>query len=223
VVGVDERQYTVHKDIICNKSPFFDAACKQEWQEGQGIVPLQSIDEDIFRLYIHWVYSGTVDVEAVAPQLSCGHDGVPGHDEKCPLREEDPASEKCQSRFIADLLARLYVAGDALLDTLLQNHTIDMLVEHFRTGAKCLYWDTIEFVWKDTAEDCPLRLCILDHIILNTPQEVFKDVPIHYGIDFLFDMCNRLGLWQHRSLAEVDSTHRRKGEYHLPQKKRKEK
>lgn len=53
LVGVEKVKYTVHTDIICARSDFFKAACKEHWQEGQArVVPLPDTEPDTFQMYM---------------------------------------------------------------------------------------------------------------------------------------------------------------------------
>jgi hypothetical protein len=56
LVGVERVKYTVHTDVICAKSDFFRAACKEHWQEGQAIVvPLPDTEPDTFQKYMDYL------------------------------------------------------------------------------------------------------------------------------------------------------------------------
>ena len=57
LVGPDESRHTVHKDLLCQKSPYFSAAANDCWKEGQeGRVPLPADDPSTFALYVQWLY-----------------------------------------------------------------------------------------------------------------------------------------------------------------------
>ncbi|KAK4950300.1 hypothetical protein LTR10_011281 [Elasticomyces elasticus] len=63
LVGAEESRFVVHKDAICGKSPFFNAACGREWREGQEkCVRLPEQDAGAFRVYLRWVYGDTLEM-----------------------------------------------------------------------------------------------------------------------------------------------------------------
>jgi hypothetical protein len=62
LVGSDPPvRFRVHKDLICNSSAFFKSALSHDWKEAEEqTVRLEEDDLEIFKLYIHWLYRGTV-------------------------------------------------------------------------------------------------------------------------------------------------------------------
>ena len=176
---------------ICNKSAFFKAACEQEWQgDEEFIVPLESIDEDTFAPYEHWVYND--NIKPVLVNTHIGHEA-----------------------FVADLLAKLYVAGDVLLDTHVKNSTMHRLLLHFGICKTKIWWSTIDFVWNNIADDCPLRLCILDHFILVHGKEYLDEKPDLHTNGFLLDLCKRKMEWTPTYRSQLLAKHGCKVEYHV--------
>lgn len=56
----------VHKDIVCARSPLFEAACKKGWSEGQeGIVRLPEHTLNSFKLFAHWIYSDKIKLDLI--------------------------------------------------------------------------------------------------------------------------------------------------------------
>lgn len=68
LVGEDEDRCIIHKSTACEKSPFFAAACSSRWIEGQeGIVRLPDHGPLSFDVFVHWMYSGELDIMKSRP------------------------------------------------------------------------------------------------------------------------------------------------------------
>lgn len=67
LVGFEEKKFTVHKDRLCKRSEFLQAACAGGWKEDlENTVRLPETEPPIFNLYVHWLYTGTFDVSLIA-------------------------------------------------------------------------------------------------------------------------------------------------------------
>ncbi|KAE9376554.1 hypothetical protein N431DRAFT_288501, partial [Stipitochalara longipes BDJ] len=63
LVGDDSelRPFTLHKDILCKDSPFFDRAFNGNFKEGETqTMILEDIEPSIFGLFLCWLYSGDI-------------------------------------------------------------------------------------------------------------------------------------------------------------------
>ena len=185
LVGKDEQPFTVHKRSICKKSPYFIAASSEAWQqEGEkDTVRLSGVDVDTFTLYIHWVYSGVVDVEVVETKGICRHDEL-----TCP-------DNRCKSSFHSSLLTKLYIAGELLLDPALKISTMDALMPHIRNcvhiGQGPFSWNTVDRVWKNTPPECALRRCIVDYFLTYHARGGLTTAVENINPQFLLDLCNQ--------------------------------
>lgn len=67
LVVQEERSFLVHEATVCEKSPFFKAACNGErWASGrEGVVTLPTHDPKSFDVFLHWVFTDKVDVELI--------------------------------------------------------------------------------------------------------------------------------------------------------------
>ncbi len=47
-------------DVVCQASDFFNAACKGNFKEADGVVDLPEQDPEVFKYFIHWLYTGKI-------------------------------------------------------------------------------------------------------------------------------------------------------------------
>jgi hypothetical protein len=60
LVGPEEQFFIVHKDVICAKSKFFEAACGPGENGQEGTVRLPKVDLKVFQHYVDWAYGETL-------------------------------------------------------------------------------------------------------------------------------------------------------------------
>lgn len=61
LVGPDRTLFSVHKDLICHHSPYFDAAFNGPFKESSdGQITLEEAAPFTFGLFLHWLYTGLV-------------------------------------------------------------------------------------------------------------------------------------------------------------------
>ena len=64
LVGARGTSFTVHKGLLCSESDFFKAALTGGFSEArEGVVKLADEREDVFEIFITWLYSGKLVVE----------------------------------------------------------------------------------------------------------------------------------------------------------------
>ncbi|KAF3941966.1 hypothetical protein ABW19_dt0208167 [Dactylella cylindrospora] len=57
--GPDGREFKLHRAIICARSGFFKAACKETFQEGLSRqIKLPTVDPNAFESVVKWMYGG---------------------------------------------------------------------------------------------------------------------------------------------------------------------
>ena len=67
MVGALEKEYILHRDVLCQSSEFFVAACSHNWPEGrEKRVQLAHADPGLFEVYAHWIYSRKVIMSFMA-------------------------------------------------------------------------------------------------------------------------------------------------------------
>ncbi|KAI4225538.1 MAG: hypothetical protein L6R36_003844 [Xanthoria steineri] len=69
-VGPNAILFHVHKDLICDSSPFFKAAFTGGFKESEGSISLEDDDADVFENIIQWLYRRNLEalssIEAIA-------------------------------------------------------------------------------------------------------------------------------------------------------------
>ena len=74
LVGSNQELFTVHKNLICASSPFFERAMSGEWAESATqTIEMPDDEPGIFALYIYWLYYNKLPTSNEGP-TSSGHD-----------------------------------------------------------------------------------------------------------------------------------------------------
>jgi hypothetical protein len=119
------KDFFVHKDVLCNHSPFFKGAVSGEWKEGKAsLVHLPEDDQEIFSLYCSWLY----DQWPLA--LSQGKIENHGTDYK------DKENHRIWDQEVFKFW-KAYVPGDKILDRDFCDFVIDYMLNHAR---ETKYW-----------------------------------------------------------------------------------
>ncbi|KAK3637789.1 hypothetical protein LTR56_011995 [Elasticomyces elasticus] len=150
LVGAEESRFIVHKDAICAKSPFFNAACGREWIEGQEkTVRLPEQDAGAFKVYLRWVYSDTLNMA---------------------LMEEPPGYVVIPS-FLN--LTKAWLLSTYLQDDALCNKLIDLqLAKYQASGSGVVSKSTLDYVFEHTPGKVTLPGCSSTHWLqLQTPKD----------------------------------------------------
>jgi hypothetical protein len=60
-IGPDKVHFSVHKELLCNKIPYFDKMFKGQFEEGAiNSATFPEDAPDSFDLLVEWVYSGSI-------------------------------------------------------------------------------------------------------------------------------------------------------------------
>ncbi|KAI9692771.1 MAG: hypothetical protein M1820_009370 [Bogoriella megaspora] len=61
LVGKEQRKFMIYEGLIRESSPYFAAALKKEWSDGQeGVVRLPHDEPEAFKLYIQWLLADKI-------------------------------------------------------------------------------------------------------------------------------------------------------------------
>ncbi|KAL8727947.1 MAG: hypothetical protein Q9166_005712 [cf. Caloplaca sp. 2 TL-2023] len=59
LVGQENERFQLHKALLC-RYPFFQAAFEGDFRESEGLLRLPEQDPAIFRIFVHWLYTGQI-------------------------------------------------------------------------------------------------------------------------------------------------------------------
>ncbi|KAK5679373.1 hypothetical protein LTS10_008188 [Elasticomyces elasticus] len=170
LVGPSEVRFTVHRDHISSKSPFFQAACGRDWIEGQEkLVRLPEQDAEAFAVYLRWVYADTLDMTALSVSDSPYH-----------------------PTFLN--FSKLWMLAHYLQDEALCNLAIDALIKKWvdpREGRGAPSVTTVAFVFDHTVPDSPLGKLFLDGIAAEMSVKYLREYRSSLPLVVIEDMATR--------------------------------
>jgi hypothetical protein len=174
--------------LVCHASPVLSAALNGNVIESQTLeyrLDIDGINSNVVQLLVCWIYTQHLDLSQIRIQ--------PG------LNEAEPSFTGK-----LDCLIKLWILGDMLLMRRLQNlivHTIGHLCNE--EGAMHMSISMLQYIYKNTAEESPLRKYIIHRCAAATLSDDFmKECKISFP-DFLVDL---LLLLQSKILADATAT-----------------
>jgi hypothetical protein len=115
LLGPEEKRITLAKNVACETSRFFKAACNGSWKESEeNMVRLPETDMDTFRTYKGWLYTGELDIRK-SPDSP-----LQGYAESLSKENSIPA--------FTDLI-NAYVLGEFLEDAKFRNVAVDQAIK----------------------------------------------------------------------------------------------
>ncbi|KAK4950299.1 hypothetical protein LTR10_011280 [Elasticomyces elasticus] len=173
VAGTSETLFEVHEDILSRRSDFFKAACSSVWTKSKdGIIKLPTIEPGTTKLYIHWAYSGTIDLTVISS-----------------TEEADKRIPAQQHWFETGQLFRLYVAADMFLDQLLKNKVMDALLRRVDGKTWYIHSSDVTYAWENTTSGSMLRRCILHWTAAKIDVRHFARFVEAYPSKFVADLA----------------------------------
>lgn len=136
LVGPKQQLFTVHHDVITNRSDFFCQARAPQWNKDKSLpVELQHADPQIFDMYLHCVYHNEV------PEFTYGED------------------EFVTERY--EVFVDLYILADSLLDHATMGLAIDE-IHQIRAAEVLPEAGVIRYAYRNTMPDCTLRNALVE-------------------------------------------------------------
>jgi hypothetical protein len=169
LVGKEQQEMLVHTNIISAHSTFFRTALKKEWKEGQTrVIKLPEDDPDIVTRYLDFVYHNRL-VTQCKSQPDANHID----------------------------LALLYVYGERVLDTYIQNTIVEHLLKltavidrnkaghpHYPGPA------VVEITYEGTTAALPFRRLLIDMYARHGSEEWLSHDDLHPA--FCLDVARAL-------------------------------
>lgn len=175
-IKVKGETFSAHAPVLLSSSLFFKKALSGKWEESNtDSVKLPEVEPDIFTIYLHWLYFGTLPV----------------------LHN---ASGSGSDRGNEDLeIAKAYVLGDRLIDTKFQNAVIDAIIEKNSSNLLnrnnwCPSGKVIEYIYNNTHESAKIRKLFIDLYMQRCQGSWLQDSPHRTKLPqpFLLELVTRL-------------------------------
>ncbi|KAH8602937.1 hypothetical protein B0O99DRAFT_588004 [Bisporella sp. PMI_857] len=177
LIGPEGKKFLIHEEAACVASSVLKAAFRGPFIEGQKkTYRLHHTSVEAFRYLSQYLYSGNINFATHNPDHT--------HHWASACEEERKAHEKicCDQD---QHLFKLWVLADELIIPHVQNIAVEQILRVF---SEC-GWETseIEYVYKNTAADSPLRhLCVQMaawDLPSNTLGEELEALPKQFSID----------------------------------------
>jgi hypothetical protein len=111
----DKKSFIVHKNGLCEASPFLNAACKPAWMKDKnGYIIMPEDEAEVVRVMIYWIYHDEVCIKELQNERNI---------DTCPKALSTPWG----------LFTKLYVIGQKYQMPRLQNAAIDAILYHHRS------------------------------------------------------------------------------------------
>lgn len=193
LVGPKQDRFTVHKDIICNHSIFFQTACSATWKEGQtGIVTLSHVEPYHFKIYVEHLYNESADLSDLATGL-VNTQGLDSVGQKKAATTEEAALR---------LLCELWVLGDFLGDKSFNNDVMDripvMMEDYIKakteTGAGN-FADTAAYIIASAPVGSALNEWLVELTVLRITPDNIEVLRGHCPDTFVIEVFKAYAVW----------------------------
>ncbi|KAG9831930.1 hypothetical protein KCU98_g13032, partial [Aureobasidium melanogenum] len=180
-VGPNKEKYTLHKGLLCIYSDFFRAAFEGSFKEAhENKIELPDVLVDVFEAFQVWLYSRS-------------------------LRDpEDHGDSSTRPQLLTHrTLAYLWVFGDKYQIPLLQNDSIDALLE--KMDQENLFSTiVVDIAYQSTMQGSPLRRFAIDICVFRMEHKqgensIFREAnSSNWSQEALIDFARRMSdAWQH--------------------------
>lgn len=166
LVGPKEERFMIHKELICAKSKFFEAACSRRWKEGlEKTIRMPEVGPNLFQQYIAWIHINDLDIARVYIN-----------------DKQSPDDQR--------MLLGLYMFGDIVDDIALRKKTLGLLVSLTNVWKK--FYPSVSgvsWVYTGTPPGSPLRKLIVDKYIYCVNPDSFARYIDKFPAQFMKDIA----------------------------------
>jgi hypothetical protein len=141
LVGPEEQEMAMHGDRLARNSPYFRAALREEWLEGQThVIKLPDESPELMQHYVEFVYSDKPPANALT---------------------KDSKSQPSTRRHYK-LPAKLYVVGERRLEVKFQNVITKELFRLVKLTGKGPGIGFVDIIYQGTTMNSPARRMVVD-------------------------------------------------------------
>ena len=155
----------VYTDALSRRSTFVEAACSGRWNTTSEQKPIELPEDDpiIFDLYLHCIYTNSVDVK-------------------------DPSQTVSSEQSM--LLVKIYFLADKLGDIVTSNMVLDKPISYYFEYVTLPSDFTIIRVWSNTVPNSPLRKLVVDLYVPRATVENIETLSQRIAVphEFLYEL-----------------------------------
>lgn len=143
-VGPTEHVLLAHGSFITRNSDFFTTALKKEWAEGQTrVIKLPEESPQVVSHYLNYTYTKSLPADTISSEPT------------------DTFTERVNE--YQELLAELYVLGERLLDTSIQNAVVREIIRLASLPKRmCPAKEAVNIIYRGTTAVSPARRLMTD-------------------------------------------------------------
>lgn len=166
LIGEAEAPFTVHENLIYERSEFFKAAVTRGWQETQSkTVRITHQEPALFQIYLETIYATHVSLLAIIQNHA--HEIVSEETAESLLIDEDRDTTKQK---VGHSFIMLYMLGDYLSDVKLQKMVVQNVVKALNENNITFLYESIKTLFENMPSNCSLQKLVADvmAVQLNT-------------------------------------------------------
>lgn len=170
LVGEQENRFVAHKHVLCESSEFFKAACNGEWRESkEKIIRLPENSERAFSIYLHWRYSGYVD-------LWDGQERPTTYTDKIGITRPDVGPRGAR-------LVACYLLGDMIGDRKFRNALVDSWFALFAETNVVVTAKNVHIIFSKLPVTSKLRQLAVHELAFDFNFEGFEATLPNYSLE----------------------------------------
>lgn len=174
LVDAEQKRFVIHKEVLCGHSEFCRVACGRDWKEGrEKTIHLQDTGSEVFRVYVHWLYTGTIDMTLMTkPTVPCPSDSAVLHPAYCSL-------------------GAVFILGNFLGDSQFSNCVIDCVLQKVDRGGQTPHPKVFSDIWEHTLQGSGIQRLFSDLLAARIHRVPFDTHKSQYPPDLIMDLATR--------------------------------